>query len=307
MLLQTFPDLEWLKDQAEKRFANKQGWEGRILSNAGWPTVILNVKTDNICRDNVRGPLSIFANLSGESHVVADKRRVKIKEGFFFVTNADQYYTLEVGKSQANTLNIHFGDDLCEEVLHTLSSRPEKMLDEENFTAPLQKINFHNHLHFKTPRFNSIAKDILTSGDDKLYLDEKLYDLMSILLEDHNNIRASERNLPVIKAATRQEIIRRLLVSTDFIYAFYDSDISLKELADVSCLSPFHFLRLFKLAFSQTPHQFINQVRTSKAKELLAHSKLEVVSISRMVGFRDSSSFSRMFFKQVGVYPSQYR
>jgi AraC family transcriptional regulator len=130
---------------------------------------------------------------------------------------------------------------------------------------------------------------------------------MSILLEDHSNIRASERNLPVIKAATRQEIIRRLLASTDFIYTFYDRDISLKELADVSCLSPFHFLRLFKLAFSQTPHQFINQVRTSKAKELLAHSKLEVVSISRMVGFRDSSSFSRMFFKQVGVYPSQYR
>jgi AraC family transcriptional regulator len=307
MLLKTFPDLQWLKTQAEKRFANKQGWEGRILTNSGWPTVILNVTTKDICRDNVRGPLSIFTNLSGESHVVADKRSVKVKEGFFYVTNADQYYTLEVGRSPANTLNIHFGDDFCEEVFSALDQKPEKMLDEDRFKASFQKINFHNHLHFKTARFNSIAKDLLISDGNKLQLDEKLYDLMSLLLEDHAAIKTLKQNLPVVKTSTREEIIRRLLVSTDFIYSFYDTDISLKELSDASCLSPFHFLRLFKLVFNQTPHQFINEVRTTKAKELLTHSKLEVTSISRMVGFRDASSFSRMFYKQVGIYPSQYR
>src|SRR5688500_13260751 len=85
MIFKDFPDLQWLKKQAEKNFSDKTGWEGRSLPHAGWPTVILNVKTQNINRDNIRGPFTIFTNLSGESLVEVDNRKVKIKEDLFFI------------------------------------------------------------------------------------------------------------------------------------------------------------------------------------------------------------------------------
>ena len=79
MILHQFPDLKWLKQKAEQRFDDKQGWEGRQLKREGWPNVILNVNAQNIYRDNIKGPLSLFMNISGESTVLADKRRVNIK------------------------------------------------------------------------------------------------------------------------------------------------------------------------------------------------------------------------------------
>src|SRR4051812_20782388 len=111
-----FPNLQWLKSQAEQSFAARKAWNGRVLAKKGWPTVILNVKTNNAYRDNIRGPLSVFSNIRGESVVEASKRRVKVKEGFFFVTNHDEYYTLQVDQRNTETFNIHFGEYFADQV-----------------------------------------------------------------------------------------------------------------------------------------------------------------------------------------------
>jgi AraC family transcriptional regulator len=293
MVFTEFPDLAWLKQQTERNFIDKQGWKGRTLPTQGWPTVILNVESQNIYRDNIRGPLSIFTNLTGESYVEADNRRVKIKEGFFYVTNHDQRYTLGIEAQKAHTFNIHFGEYFCDQVYGALVKNPDQLLEEE-FTKPFEKINFHNRLHFKNERFNAIVNAIRTASNEKLLLDEKLFDLMGMLVEDQTTIDKAKTHLPAVKSSTREEIVKRLLLATDYIYSCYDRNLSLQELSAVSCLSQFHFLRLFKLVFKKTPHQFLNDVRTQKAKALLKTSRLEINSIAKSLGFKDASSFSRI-------------
>jgi AraC family transcriptional regulator len=307
MVLHEFPDLHWLRNQAEKRFADRRGWEGRTLRNSGWPNVVLNVKTSNILRDNIRGPLSIFANLSGESIVETGKRNVRVRDGFFYVTNHDQHYSLAVGAEKASTFNIHFGEYFCDQVFSSLNASPHALLDDASFTPPFERINFHNKLHVKTEGFNHLATQIIDSANDNLLLEQNLFSLMTMLLEDEVNLRRSHDDLHAIRVSTREEIIKRLLLSTDYIYSFYDRDLSLDDLAEVSCMSRFHFLRLFKLVFRKTPHQFIMDVRLEKAKVLLGNPKINVNSISRVLGFKDASSFSRMFYRKVGVYPSEFR
>ena len=306
MILHQFPDLQWLKQKAEQRFDDKQGWEGRQLKREGWPNVILNVNAQNIYRDNIKGPLSLFMNISGESTVLADKRRVNIKGGYFFITNHDQYYTLEVEKHKAETFNIHFGEHFTENIFLSLTSDYESLLDEGD-SSQLKRIEFYNKLHPRTPAVNHILTQIKQADNNALLLEEKLVDLITLLVSDHREVKKAQRNLPSIKRSTKHEVVRRLFFATDYIYSFYHLDLTLDELAKVACLSKFHFLRLFKLLFHKTPHQFINEVRAEKAKELLQGSELEVQAIAKSVGFRDSSSFSRMFYQQVGVYPSQYR
>lgn len=307
MILNQFPDLSWLKNQAEKSFSDRKGWGGRSLPTNGWPNVILNVRTQSICRDHIRGPLSIFTNISGESYVEAENRRVKIKNDFFYVTNHDQYYTLEVDQRKAETFNVHFGEYFSDQVWAALRSKPERLLDENSFFVPFEKVNFHNRLHVKTPAFNRVLSDLQQTAGNPTAMEEKLFELMTLLLKDDTELEKSIHQLPLIKRATRQEIMKRLLHATDLIYAHYDQDLSLDTLAAASCLSKFHFLRLFKLAFNKTPHQFTNDIRATKAKELLKNSKENVVDIAKSLGFRDASTFSRMFYNQVGVYPSQYR
>jgi AraC family transcriptional regulator len=78
-------------------------------------------------------------------------------------------------------------------------------------------------------------------------------------------------------------------------------------LAAISCLSKFHFLRLFKLAYGQTPHQFILSLRVERAKKMLKKTSDEVKVIADSLGFENSATFSRTFLRHAGVSPTQYR
>jgi AraC family transcriptional regulator len=307
MIFHQFPDLQWLKQQSENRFSNRKGWEGRTLEQEGWPSVILNVRTGFTYRDNIRGPLSIFTNLSGESHVETGKNRTTIREGFFFISNSDQRYTLDINsrKTPTETFNIHFGEHFASRVLQSLALPTESLLNNhESFPAATE---FHSRLNTKSNEMADVISFLHQHRPTGMLLDEKLSELMSILLVQENRLSKAQLQIPALKSSTREEIIKRLVLACDYIYTYYDKDLSLDELAAVACLSKFHFLRLFRIAFNKTPHQFINGVRIQRSKELLVRSTLDVKSISKAVGFDTSSSFSRMFRQQTGAYPSQFR
>jgi AraC family transcriptional regulator len=307
MILHDFPDLQWLKNQAENAFASRKAWNGSVLPVKGWPTVVLNVNTNQTYRDNIRGPLSIFTNLYGESEVAIGNRNVKIRDGYFFVTNHDQYYTLAVNKVRTQTFNIHFGEYFVDEVYNSLSAHPEKLTGDDHFTVPFERLDFHNRLCVKDQQFTKVLKEIASIANNKLLLDEKLFEQIAILFQRDKEVQKINEQLPAIKNSTREEITKRLIHTADYIHSYYDKDLSLDELAEVACLSKFHFLRLFKIAFNKTPHQFVTEVKIERAKSLLRTTSSEIANISRTLGFDNASSFSRSFYNHVGVYPSQYR
>jgi AraC family transcriptional regulator len=306
MICTEFPDLNWLKRQTETRFSARRDWAGNVLQNPGWPNVILNVNTKFTYRDNIKGPLSLFTNLSGESSVEAESKRSIIKPGFFFITNPGQQYTLDINsRTPTETFNIHFGEFFADEVLQSITTRPETVLD--GAARLSQRVDFYNRLHFRNDAINKLILFLYRERPTAMHLEEKLTDLITLIMKDHLNVSSSAERIQTIKKSTREEIVRRLIDACDYIYTFYDRDISLDELARVSCLSRFHFLRLFKTAFGKTPHQFINDVRVHRSKELLERTNFDIKTISSTVGFTSSSSFSRMFFQQTGSYPSAYR
>lgn len=306
MILTEFPNLQWLKSQAEARFSNKRAWNGQALPNSGWPTVILNTKSRNVVRDNILGPLSIFYNIVGESVVTTDSKRAVVKEGFFYISNAKQHYTLEIDSAKTvETFNIHFGDAFAENVWSSLSNSPETLL--ENCDSISRTIEFRNRLELNATTKSIIHQLYIADKPDNLFLEERLFTLLQNLLREEKKIQHIQQQLPVLKSSTRNEIFQRLLVATDYIYTYYDKKLSLEELAQACYLSKFHFLRLFKIAFNKTPYQFINDIRIQRAQQLLAHSKLEVQEIARLTGFDTASTFSRAFYNHVGAYPTQFR
>jgi AraC family transcriptional regulator len=308
MLYHTFPDLQWLKNQAENRFANRQAWGGQKLNRDGWPTVILNVKTTETFRDNIPGPLSLFSTVKGKSAVTVDNKRRPIPEDYFFLTNAGQRYTLEVEKNQPSEIfNIHFGQHWAEEVILSMNSNTESLLDQPD-QADGKNIQFYNKLFPKDNLISFVQQQLLVhQRKGSLKQKEILYPLMIHLLQQQQLITQRAFILPAIKSATREEILRRLFLATDYIHSCYDQSLSLEELARISCLSKFHFLRLFKKVFQQTPHEFITEVRIEKAKQLLKGSHSEIKQIARQLGFENASSFSRLFFNRTKTYPSMYR
>lgn len=83
--------------------------------------------------------------------------------------------------------------------------------------------------------------------------------------------------------------------------------LTLRAMAAIAHLSPDHFLRAFKQAVGQTPHQYVLNRRLLRAQELLTRSKQPVAEVAREAGFRGASHFSAAFRREYGVTPSAWR
>ena len=140
-----------------------------------------------------------------------------------------------------------------------------------------------------------------------MFLEEQLFQLLTLLVEEQQKVYATGQRLSSVKASTKEEILKRLMTVTDYLYTHFDRNPGLDEMAAISCLSKFHFLRLFKIAYGQTPHQFITTLKINRAKELLKKTHQEVKIIADTLGFENASSFSRSFHAVTRLYPSQYR
>lgn len=72
-------------------------------------------------------------------------------------------------------------------------------------------------------------------------------------------------------------------------------------------MSPNYFSSIFKQEIGISAVNFITDVRMKKAQELLSQSDNSVVDIAKKVGYEDSQYFFRVFKKNVGMTPLQYR
>ncbi len=87
----------------------------------------------------------------------------------------------------------------------------------------------------------------------------------------------------------------------------YATPITIKHLSQEVALSPYYLIRLFRRTYRQTPHQYLIQLRITRAKELLSSSERSITDICADVGFESLGSFCTLFRKSVGLSPSAYR
>ena len=84
-------------------------------------------------------------------------------------------------------------------------------------------------------------------------------------------------------------------------------NINLEQLAEQFSVSRRTFIRRFKAATGKTPAVYIQSLRLEAAKRLLESSHLTVDAIVEKVGYQDTSSFRRLFDREVGLSPRAYR
>lgn len=87
----------------------------------------------------------------------------------------------------------------------------------------------------------------------------------------------------------------------------YNSNVSLAELSNRFYFNLHYLSQLFKEKTGQTYLEYLTQVRIEKAKQLLLQSDYKVYEISQMVGYSDTTHFSKLFEKATGCKPSEYR
>ncbi len=87
----------------------------------------------------------------------------------------------------------------------------------------------------------------------------------------------------------------------------YMAKTSLRNAADLACLSVRHFSRTFKKATGASYRDYVNRLRVEKAGEMLRTTAYTITMITQAVGFGDLTDFERIFKKITGKTPSHYR
>jgi AraC-like DNA-binding protein len=108
---------------------------------------------------------------------------------------------------------------------------------------------------------------------------------------------------PALRPVGREPQV--VLKTREYIEANYSEDISIRELASVGNMSPFHFIRVFGKETGVPPHAYLNQVRLRRARELLTAGR-SIAATACETGFVDQSHLSRHFKRIYGVTPGQY-
>ena len=68
-----------------------------------------------------------------------------------------------------------------------------------------------------------------------------------------------------------------------------------------------HLNRMCKARLGQSPQAYIHTLLMQEAKRLLAYTQLDIASIGYRLGFDDPAYFSRVFRRQTGQSPRQFR
>ena len=147
-------------------------------------------------------------------------------------------------------------------------------------------------------------KAMLDSSSKGIAFPESSIEKVSGLIKAMNDTESSS---PSFSTASVSSDSRRLKKAQDYIIKNYKSDIRLNDLADLAGMSPSSFSRFFKLRTGRSISDYVISIRLGIASRELMSSTKSISEICYNSGFNNVSNFNRIFKKNKGFTPKEFR
>lgn len=115
--------------------------------------------------------------------------------------------------------------------------------------------------------------------------------------------RSWEERKPTVSSRIQEEID----YARKYFNEHYNEDINIEGYAQSRSMSISWFLRNFKQITGKSPMQYILTIRVNNAVSLLETTDYNVTEIAAIIGYDNPLYFSRIFKKQKGISPTEYR
>ncbi|WP_299399585.1 GyrI-like domain-containing protein [Pelagibius sp.] len=109
------------------------------------------------------------------------------------------------------------------------------------------------------------------------------------------------------RETTQQAWLGRFVRVSDYITAHLEEDLDLDRLAEVACLSPYHFHRCWHAFTGETLAQMVTRLRLHHAANALIKDDDPVEAVARAAGYGSAAAFTRAFSRAFGRSPAVYR
>lgn len=109
------------------------------------------------------------------------------------------------------------------------------------------------------------------------------------------------------KPETRVRYAQRMEPVLHWLASHPDTAPDLYQLADLACLSPYHFHRIYRALMGETVNGTVQRIRMHRAAVALAGSEDSVRVVASRAGYTSDAAFNRAFGTFFGMPPGRYR
>jgi AraC family transcriptional regulator len=109
------------------------------------------------------------------------------------------------------------------------------------------------------------------------------------------------------RTTTRSDYAERLERVFLWLADHLDDTLDLTRLAEVACLSPYHFHRVYRSMQGETAADTVRRLRLHRAAVELITGELPIPRVARRAGYGSQEAFTRAFKAAYGVPPARYR
>lgn len=131
----------------------------------------------------------------------------------------------------------------------------------------------------------------------KMTAEENIQEHVKFTAEEREEIEKQEKE----KDVTIDKIVKFIVGRID------DPDLKIDDIAQAMAMSRSVLYGKIKSAVGITPVDFVRHIRIMRACEMLKETNDTLASIAYAVGFSDPKYFSKVFKKEMGIIPSEYR
>lgn len=123
----------------------------------------------------------------------------------------------------------------------------------------------------------------------------------------HSLFTRTDHATEMAATAPSGRIDPRLLNVSRYIRENYMLPLTLQTLADLIQCNPVYLSNSYSKVFGISPIKYLQQLKMSRAQDLLAHTNWSISDIAKSLGYVSSSQFAELFKRYYGLTPTKYR
>ncbi|OQP63388.1 AraC family transcriptional regulator [Niastella vici] len=233
------------------------------------------------------------------SHIGIDFNKYKLKDDALFFINVNQWYELPLPDASSGSLIYYNRDFYCVEI-HDKEVSCDGILYNNVYEIPVVYLS-----KAESGQVQQILAEIVQEiKNDEPAMEEMLRILLKKLIIIATRIWKKEHSIITSEASQDIEFLRKF---SQLVELHYKKLHTVADYANMLAMSPKMLHKHITKTGQASPNDLIKERIILEAKRLLAHTPLSVKEIGYALGYEDPAYFVRLFTKQAGTSPVEFR